>query len=110
MSSSGSITVLINQLKVGDPHAAQQLWERYYAHLVCLARRMLQDTPRRQCGRCRLGQDGWTVQETAADLGLTRHRFGYAAIVQKQNSAGCLICTHALDRCWTTSQDPCGGK
>jgi RNA polymerase sigma factor (sigma-70 family) len=47
MYPAGSITVLINQLKGGDPQAAQQLWERYYPRLVCLARRMLQDTPRR---------------------------------------------------------------
>jgi DNA-directed RNA polymerase specialized sigma24 family protein len=46
MSSAGSVTHWIGQLKAGDPAAAQQLWERYFRRLVGLARKKLQDTPR----------------------------------------------------------------
>ena len=41
MSSDGSITRWIGQLQAGDPAAAQPLWERYFRHLVDLARRKL---------------------------------------------------------------------
>lgn len=37
-SSGGSVTHWVGQLKVGDPAAAQQLWERYFQRLVSLAR------------------------------------------------------------------------
>jgi len=37
MSSPESVTTWINLLRAGDPHAAQLLWERYYADLVRLA-------------------------------------------------------------------------
>ena len=42
----GSVTILIKALKTGDPDAARQLWERYFADLVRLARLRLHDTPR----------------------------------------------------------------
>jgi DNA-directed RNA polymerase specialized sigma24 family protein len=41
MSSEGSITRWIGQLQAGDPAAAQPLWERYFRHLVELARHKL---------------------------------------------------------------------
>lgn len=41
MSSEGSITRWIGQLQAGDLAAAQPLWERYFRHLVELARRKL---------------------------------------------------------------------
>jgi len=47
MSSAGSITHWINQLKAGDSVAAQKLWECYFLRLVGLARKKLQGTPRR---------------------------------------------------------------
>src|SRR5438105_9866914 len=47
MSSPGSVTYWIGQVRVGDPAAAQQLWERYFQRLVGLARKKLQDAPRR---------------------------------------------------------------
>jgi DNA-directed RNA polymerase specialized sigma24 family protein len=47
MSSSGSITYWIAQLKVGDHVAAQRLWEGYAQRLVGLARAKLQAVPRR---------------------------------------------------------------
>jgi DNA-directed RNA polymerase specialized sigma24 family protein len=46
MSSSGSVTHWIVQLKAGDPAAAQKLWERYFPRLVGLARKKLQGTLR----------------------------------------------------------------
>jgi hypothetical protein len=47
MSSAGSVTHWIARLKAGDHHAAQQLWERYFARLVGLARSKLWGLPRR---------------------------------------------------------------
>jgi DNA-directed RNA polymerase specialized sigma24 family protein len=47
MSSEGSVTNWISQLQAGDPVAAQKLWERYFQRLVGLARKKLQDAPRR---------------------------------------------------------------
>jgi RNA polymerase sigma factor (sigma-70 family) len=41
MSQDGSITRWIGELQAGDPEAAQPLWERYFRHLVDLARRKL---------------------------------------------------------------------
>jgi RNA polymerase sigma factor (sigma-70 family) len=42
MSSTGSVTNWIEQLRAGDAAAAQRLWERYFSRLVGLARRKLQ--------------------------------------------------------------------
>jgi DNA-directed RNA polymerase specialized sigma24 family protein len=47
MSSSGSISYWISQLKEGDHAAAQQLWESYFQRLVRLARSRLQAASRR---------------------------------------------------------------
>src|SRR5215831_17169934 len=47
MSSAGSITHWIGQLKAGDPVAAQKLWEVYFRRLVGLARKKLQGAARR---------------------------------------------------------------
>jgi len=47
MSHEGSVTHWLEQLKAGDPGAAQQLWERYFRRLVGLARAKLQGAPRR---------------------------------------------------------------
>jgi DNA-directed RNA polymerase specialized sigma24 family protein len=46
MPSEGSVTGWIGQLKVGDPAAAEQLWERYFRRLVGLARKKLRGTRR----------------------------------------------------------------
>jgi RNA polymerase sigma factor (sigma-70 family) len=46
MSSHGSVTAWIDQLRAGDRDAAQHLWQRYYLHLVALARKKLRDAPR----------------------------------------------------------------
>jgi DNA-directed RNA polymerase specialized sigma24 family protein len=43
----GSITYWIGRLKVGDPAAAQHLWEGYFQRLVHLARARLHSAPRR---------------------------------------------------------------
>jgi DNA-directed RNA polymerase specialized sigma24 family protein len=42
----GSVTRWVGGLKAGDPEASRQLWERYFADLVRLARARLRDTPR----------------------------------------------------------------
>jgi DNA-directed RNA polymerase specialized sigma24 family protein len=47
MPSEGSVTRYLGQLQAGDPAAAQQLWERYFQHMVGLARQKLQGSPRR---------------------------------------------------------------
>jgi RNA polymerase sigma factor (sigma-70 family) len=47
MPTDGSVTRWLDQLKTGDPAAAQQLWERYFPPLVALARKKLQAAPRR---------------------------------------------------------------
>jgi len=50
MSSMGSITVLFNQLQLGDRAGVQKLWELYFRRLVGLARKKLGDLPRRAAG------------------------------------------------------------
>lgn len=47
MSSAGSVTEWLEQLKRGDSLAAQKLWGRYVDQLVRLARKHLGQTPRR---------------------------------------------------------------
>ena len=42
MASTGSVTTWVGQLRAGNRTAAQQLWERYFARLVGLARSKLQ--------------------------------------------------------------------
>jgi hypothetical protein len=39
MSSSGSVSIWIAELKNGDGLAAQRLWEGYFSRLVGLARK-----------------------------------------------------------------------
>lgn len=46
MSLSESVTLWIDQLKAGDSHAAQCLWESYFQRMVELARRKLAGIPR----------------------------------------------------------------
>lgn len=45
--SDGSVTQWLGQLQGGDPAAVQQIWERYFARLVGLARTKLRSAPRR---------------------------------------------------------------
>jgi DNA-directed RNA polymerase specialized sigma24 family protein len=47
MSSSGSVSRWLGQLKAGEHAAAQELWDRYFRRLVGLAHTMLQGTSRR---------------------------------------------------------------
>jgi DNA-directed RNA polymerase specialized sigma24 family protein len=47
MSSSGSVSIWIAELKAGDSLAAQRLWEGYFPRLVGLARKKLRAMPRR---------------------------------------------------------------
>jgi RNA polymerase sigma factor (sigma-70 family) len=47
MPSTGSVTTWVEQLRAGNRDAAQQLWERYFARLVGLARKRLRGLRRR---------------------------------------------------------------
>jgi RNA polymerase sigma factor (sigma-70 family) len=47
MSSAETITHWIGQLKAGDRDAAEKLWQRYFTHLVGLARTKLRGSRRR---------------------------------------------------------------
>jgi DNA-directed RNA polymerase specialized sigma24 family protein len=47
MSSEGSVTDWIKQLKAGDPIAAERLWERYFKPLIVLARSRMRGMQRR---------------------------------------------------------------
>ena len=47
MSSSGSVSIWIAELKNGESLAAQRLWEGYFPRLVGLARKKLREMPRR---------------------------------------------------------------
>lgn len=47
MTAEGSITQWLDQIKDGEDAAVQRIWERYYRRLVGMARKKLQDTPRR---------------------------------------------------------------
>jgi RNA polymerase sigma factor (sigma-70 family) len=44
---AGSVTLWLSQLRLGQDHAAQKLWERYYERLVRLARKRMSCSPRR---------------------------------------------------------------
>jgi DNA-directed RNA polymerase specialized sigma24 family protein len=69
MSSDGEITRWLRQLKEGDRSATQELWQRYFARLVALARQRLRGAPRRAADEedvalsafdsfCRSAEDG----------------------------------------------------
>jgi DNA-directed RNA polymerase specialized sigma24 family protein len=47
MSSAGSVTHWLAQLKTGDERAQQALWDRYFARLAAFARQRLRHLPRR---------------------------------------------------------------
>jgi DNA-directed RNA polymerase specialized sigma24 family protein len=47
MASEGSVTRFLALVRAGDPTGAEQLWQRYFRRLVGLARKKLQDAPRR---------------------------------------------------------------
>jgi hypothetical protein len=47
MSSTGSVTCWITQLKAGQRQAVQPLWQRYFGQLVIRAWQKLRGLPRR---------------------------------------------------------------
>ena len=47
MSSESPISMWIDELKAGDPQAAQMIFEQYFQRVIRLAQRKLQGTPRR---------------------------------------------------------------
>lgn len=69
MSSDGSITFWIEEIKRGNPAAAEALWQRYFPRLVRLAREKLRGVPTRMVDEedlalsamdrfCRAAQEG----------------------------------------------------
>src|SRR5215510_9873464 len=44
---SGSVTRFFDQLRAGDPNAAEELWLRFFPRLVALARQVLAGRPQR---------------------------------------------------------------
>jgi RNA polymerase sigma factor (sigma-70 family) len=44
---AGSVTFWLSQLRLGQGHAAQKLWERYYERLVRLAQKRMARSPKR---------------------------------------------------------------
>jgi DNA-directed RNA polymerase specialized sigma24 family protein len=46
MSSPGSVTLWVRELRAGNPAAAQKIWEGYFQRLVVVARQRLQGTRR----------------------------------------------------------------
>ena len=47
MPSQGSVSRMLDGLRAGDETTVRKLWERYFHRLVGLARKKLQNTPRR---------------------------------------------------------------
>ena len=47
MSTSGSVSEWIEDLKTGDSSAATHLWNRYHRNLLRFARHLLRDNARR---------------------------------------------------------------
>jgi RNA polymerase sigma factor (sigma-70 family) len=45
MSSSGSVTQWLDDLRAGEPDAARKLWEKYFQRLVVLAQKRLRPLP-----------------------------------------------------------------
>src|SRR5262245_35365581 len=46
MAADGSVTRWLDLVQAGDAGAAQQLWQRYFARLVALARQRIRHAPR----------------------------------------------------------------
>ena len=69
----GSVTLGIDAFKAGDREAARLLWERYFARLVRLARRKLQD--RRAAGADEDEEDAALSAFDSFCAGLERGRF-----------------------------------
>ena len=80
MSSAGSVTQWLTELKGDDPRAAQQaLWERYFQRLAALARKQLRDLPRRAV-------DGEDVVLSALDSFFRGARAGHFPLLTDRNS------------------------
>ena len=78
MRPEASVTLWIDRLKIGDPDAAQKLWERYFRRLVGLARKKLRAAPRRHALPSAAGQ---AKDSSCGGLrgGLRRTLIGYSA-------------------------------
>jgi DNA-directed RNA polymerase specialized sigma24 family protein len=55
-----SVRLSLEQLKGGDPRAAQHLWDRYYGRLIALARKKLGDSSRRSMDENDVVQSAFT--------------------------------------------------
>jgi hypothetical protein len=69
MSSAGSVTHWIRELKAGNHLAAQELWEKYFQRLVALARSKLRNRPRRVADEEDVGPGRSAGQEAVMGTG-----------------------------------------
>src|SRR5438874_1896729 len=70
--SAGSVTNWLQALQVGDPEAAQKLWERYFQRLVSLARSRLRGAPRRAEDEEDVALSAFTASAAAPGRGTSR--------------------------------------
>ncbi|HKB34880.1 MAG TPA: hypothetical protein VKD72_00405 [Gemmataceae bacterium] len=57
-STPGSVTALVERVKVGDHEAVRLLWQRYYPRLVGLVGIVRRDQPRSPRDRPFIGHEG----------------------------------------------------
>jgi RNA polymerase sigma factor (sigma-70 family) len=69
MSSTGSVTLWLAQLKCGNTEAARLIWERYIQKLLQLARGKLGDQPRRFADEEDVAQSAFASFFQAAEQG-----------------------------------------
>lgn len=66
MSTDGSVTHWLDQLRAGDHAAAQHLWERYFGRLVHLAHAKLRGKPGRVSPTRRMSPSALSTPSAAA--------------------------------------------
>jgi RNA polymerase sigma factor (sigma-70 family) len=69
MSSTGSVTNWISQLRAGNHDAAQELWQRYHKRLLALARKRLHGARKRAADESDVVQSAFDSFFRAAEQG-----------------------------------------